>query len=85
MSNRNVVRISQRQATRFDIVLVNKATDNKIHNQGNATGAETPEQAYQWAVRCLPASLLADRDWEYRSEDGVYADLDVAKLGWSKA
>lgn len=78
----NVARISERAPGRFGIVLINKATDGKIHDQGLADGAATPEQAYRWALKCIPASVLAGRVWEYRSEDGVYADLDIEKLGW---
>lgn len=74
------VRISERDEQVFEIAVIR---GKDAHLQGRAYGATTPQQAFAWAQRILPTSVLADAAWEFRSEAGVYVDLDVRKLGWA--
>lgn len=79
--NSATIRISERDANVFELVVVRK-DERRTYNQGPALGAKTPAEAYVYARRTLPESILSGASWEYRSIDGVYADLDPVKLGW---
>ena len=81
MHNAATIRISERDSNCFELVIIRKE-ERRTYNQGPAIGAKTPAEAYAYAQRTLPAAVLVGAAWEYRSVDGVYADLDIAKLGW---
>jgi hypothetical protein len=67
----------------FGLAIIDHDT-NKVYDQGLASGALSPQAAYDYAVKCLPTETVSVAKWEYRSDAGVYVDLDVLKLGWAR-
>lgn len=69
----NKIRISARDESHFEIVIIN---DRGVFNQGRAHGAETIEAAHAYAMAHLPSAQTTGATWEHRSEEGVYSKLD---------
>ena len=79
----NTVRIRECGNGHFGLAIIDH-DNRKVYDQGLATGAHSPKDAYNYAVQCLPSRVTEKCAWEYRSDAGVYADLDVVKLGWKR-
>jgi len=83
MKTGKTIRIRECGDKLFGLAIIDHDS-RKVYDQGLATNAGNPQGAYDYAMRCLPSAVTAVCAWEYRSEAGVYADLDVTKLGWRR-